>query len=286
VDRVLAVPAHTLNGRKIDPKHATPKNNGKVTSSSKTRKVFVGGVSQDTSADEVEDYFNQFGHVEEAVMLMDQQTKRHRGFGFVTFESENVVDRICEIHYHMIKDKKVECKKAQPKEAILASNTSALLAAKHSVLLNGFGVAGLALEVAHVQQSSVIQVAALHFLATQAAQVQAAVVAHQQQAALAQSAVASAGYGKLVSSYPPLSSYRYSPYSLPGAAQGNVQAAAAAAAMAAASSGHHHHYHAMSTASTATQQAAAYQGYNLANVDMSSFQGVDWSQIYGMGMYV
>lgn len=27
------------------------------------------------------------------------------------------------------------------------------------------------------------------------------------------------------------------------------------------------------------------QGYGLPNVDMSSFQGVDWS-MYGMGMYV
>lgn len=48
-----------------------------------------------------------FIQVEEAVMLMDQQTKRHRGFGFVTFESEDVVDRICEIHFHTIKGKKV-----------------------------------------------------------------------------------------------------------------------------------------------------------------------------------
>jgi len=40
-------------------------------------------------------------------MLMDQQTKRHRGFGFVTFDSEDVVDRICEIHFHTIKGKKV-----------------------------------------------------------------------------------------------------------------------------------------------------------------------------------
>lgn len=29
-----------------------------------------------------------------------------------------------------------------------------------------------------------------------------------------------------------------------------------------------------------------YSGYNLANVDMSSFQNVDWSSLYGMGMYV
>ena len=26
--------------------------------------------------------------------------------------------------------------------------------------------------------------------------------------------------------------------------------------------------------------------HNLANVDMASFQGVDWSSIYGVGMYV
>ena len=48
------------------------------------------------------------GKVEEAVMLMDQQTKRHRGFGFVTFETEDTVDRVCEIHFHTIKNKKVQ----------------------------------------------------------------------------------------------------------------------------------------------------------------------------------
>ena len=47
------------------------------------------------------------GKVDEAVMLMDQQTKRHRGFGFVTFEHEETVDRVCEIHFHTIKNKKV-----------------------------------------------------------------------------------------------------------------------------------------------------------------------------------
>ena len=78
----MKVPIHTLDGKKIDPKHATPKNRPKT--ANKTKKIFVGGVSQDTSVDEVKAYFSQFGKVEEAVMLMDQQTKRHRGFGFVS----------------------------------------------------------------------------------------------------------------------------------------------------------------------------------------------------------
>jgi RNA-binding protein Musashi len=82
VEKVLKVPIHTLDGKKIDPKHATPKNRPKA--ANKTKKIFVGGVSQDTSVEEVKAYFSQFGKVEEAVMLMDQQTKRHRGFGFIT----------------------------------------------------------------------------------------------------------------------------------------------------------------------------------------------------------
>ena len=58
VDRVLSVPSHCLDGKKIDPKHATPKSKSKA---NKTKKIFVGGVSQETSADEVKAYFNQFG---------------------------------------------------------------------------------------------------------------------------------------------------------------------------------------------------------------------------------
>ena len=45
-------------------------------------------------------------------MLMDQQTMpRHRGLGFVTFENAVVMDRVCEIHFHTIKKKKIEFKK-------------------------------------------------------------------------------------------------------------------------------------------------------------------------------
>ncbi|XP_022919374.1 RNA-binding protein Musashi homolog 2 isoform X2 [Onthophagus taurus] len=265
VDNVLKVPIHTLDGKKIDPKHATPKNRPKQPS--KTKKIFVGGVSQDTSAEEVKAYFNQFGKVEETVMLMDQQTKRHRGFGFVTFESEEVVDRVCDIHYHTLKNKRVECKKAQPKEAVQAN---AQLLGKRLML------SGLGMRMAAPTAGAIAAAAAANPLAVVQAQAHVQAAAAAAAAAQAQTAAVT-GYGKLL--YPPLAGYRYAPYPIPtvsagvGAAAGGNPAQGPATAAAA-------------PALAPQVTASPYQGYNLTNVDMSSFQGVDWGSMYGMGMYV
>ncbi|XP_058979279.1 uncharacterized protein LOC101888347 isoform X1 [Musca domestica] len=370
VDKVLKVPIHTLDGKKIDPKHATPKNRPRQ--SNKTKKIFVGGVSQDTSADEVKAYFNQFGTVEETVMLMDQQTKRHRGFGFVTFENEDVVDRVCEIHFHTIKNKKVECKKAQPKEAV----TPAAQLLQKRIMLGTLGVpiptgpgqllsARTAAGVQAMNQFAILPSPAqlqLHAAsgaaASAAAAQQAALISQNpfqvQNAAAAAVAANQSSFGKLLSTYPQaaLHSVRYSPYPIPATAaaatalaqaqqqhhqqqqavavhqhqqQQNAAAAAAqqhtaasnSAAVAAATQAHNAALHAAAAgtqpasaghgttavtnplAAAAAQQAALvastnplnaatnpYQSYALTNVDMSSFQGVDWSSVYGMGMYV
>ena len=51
-------------------------------------RLFVGGLAWATSDDSLRAAFEAFGPVTDAKVIMDRETGRSRGFGFVTFESE------------------------------------------------------------------------------------------------------------------------------------------------------------------------------------------------------
>jgi len=53
-----------------------------------SKKLFVGGLSWGTTEEAFYNTFEQFGAVEEAKIITDRDTGRSRGFGFVTFSSE------------------------------------------------------------------------------------------------------------------------------------------------------------------------------------------------------
>ncbi|KJZ78708.1 hypothetical protein HIM_02099 [Hirsutella minnesotensis 3608] len=106
---IVMVKEHFLDGKIIDPKRAIPRDEQE-----KTSKIFVGGVSQETTDQEFKDYFAQFGRVVDATLMMDKDTGRPRGFGFVTFESEAGVDACINVPLE-IHGKPVEVKKAQPR---------------------------------------------------------------------------------------------------------------------------------------------------------------------------
>lgn len=104
-----AVDANPPVRPQIDPKRAIPRDEQE-----KTSKIFVGGVSQETTDHEFREYFAQFGRVVDATLMMDKDTGRPRGFGFVTFESEAGVEA-CLAAKLEIHGKPIEVKKAQPR---------------------------------------------------------------------------------------------------------------------------------------------------------------------------
>ncbi|NOZ88117.1 MAG: RNA-binding protein [Deltaproteobacteria bacterium] len=55
------------------------------------KKIFVGGLSWDTNDQGLHEAFSRFGEIEEAKVILDRDTGRSRGFGFVTFDSEEAV---------------------------------------------------------------------------------------------------------------------------------------------------------------------------------------------------
>src|SRR5262245_1401397 len=50
-------------------------------------KLFVGGLSTDTTAADLRRWFAPFGDVADAVVVADRGTGRSRGFGFVSFQT-------------------------------------------------------------------------------------------------------------------------------------------------------------------------------------------------------
>ncbi|VUZ40821.1 unnamed protein product [Hymenolepis diminuta] len=49
-----------------------------------TRKIFVGGLPYETTDAKLREFFEQFGPIEEAVVITDRATQKSRGYGFVT----------------------------------------------------------------------------------------------------------------------------------------------------------------------------------------------------------
>ncbi len=57
-------------------------------------KLFIGGISWETTEEKLRDHFQAYGEVAEIVVMKDRATGRGRGFGFVVFADPAVADRV------------------------------------------------------------------------------------------------------------------------------------------------------------------------------------------------
>lgn len=145
-EKCLKCPSHILDGKEIEVKIAIPKKqtkkkqqehksqpkvvtqkvaSRKISESEKIpvkhRKVFVGGLPHSVTNEELKQYFEKYGELEDHVVMVDRNTGKPRGFGFVTYVDVNCVDKVMDQKdSHKLKGKWIDCKRATPKEELEA----------------------------------------------------------------------------------------------------------------------------------------------------------------------
>ncbi|CAL1384896.1 unnamed protein product [Linum trigynum] len=120
---------HLIDGRNVEAKKALPRddqnnlnrisNNSSIQRSpgpTRTKKIFVGGLASSVTETDFKNYFDQFGTITDVVVMYDHNTQRPRGFGFITFDTEEAVDKVLYKTFHELNGKMVEVKRAVPKE--------------------------------------------------------------------------------------------------------------------------------------------------------------------------
>lgn len=125
-DKVVSL-QHTIDRRDVEAKKAVPKeeNPGAKQAnglSQRTKKIFVGGLAPSVDEHAFRKYFEQYGTVDDAVVMYDHDNKRPRGFGFITFSSEEAVDAVFTGgSLQTLHDKPIEIKRAVPRDQIASA---------------------------------------------------------------------------------------------------------------------------------------------------------------------
>lgn len=118
---------HVIDGRTVEAKKAVPRDDHQNSNRSnisihgspgpvQTKKIFVGGLASTVTESDFKVYFERFGTITDVVVMYDHNTQRPRGFGFITYDSEEAVDKVLIKTFHELNGKMVEVKRAVPKE--------------------------------------------------------------------------------------------------------------------------------------------------------------------------
>ncbi|CAB4056074.1 MSI [Lepeophtheirus salmonis] len=79
-------------------------------------KVFLGGLPSNLTETDLRNFFfPRYGEVCEVIIMYDQEKKKSRGFGFLSFSDDQAVNRACAEHFVNIQNKQVEIKRAEPR---------------------------------------------------------------------------------------------------------------------------------------------------------------------------
>ncbi|XP_074025651.1 RNA-binding protein squid-like [Leptinotarsa decemlineata] len=102
LSKVEAAGDHIINGKKVDPKKAKGRKG----------KIFVGGLTNEITDDDIKCHFAQFGTIADTQMPFDKVKNQRKGFCFIIYESEQVVRDLMKSPKQTIKGIEIDIKRA------------------------------------------------------------------------------------------------------------------------------------------------------------------------------
>ena len=115
VDTILDDKPQSIDGQAVFMRRAIPKDDPNPLAQAITRKLFIGGLTEEATEQDITSVLSIFtSHQPEQIKLMrDRNTNKFKGYAFVIYQSEDVVDKLFIIRNATIKAKRVELKKAE-----------------------------------------------------------------------------------------------------------------------------------------------------------------------------
>lgn len=74
--------------------HALLQDSNKPGAHLTVKKIFVGGIKEDTEEYQIREYFEKYGKIECIDIMEERSTGKKRGFCFVSFDDHDTVDKI------------------------------------------------------------------------------------------------------------------------------------------------------------------------------------------------
>uniref|UniRef100_A0A3Q0SUS0 Heterogeneous nuclear ribonucleoprotein A1 pseudogene 48 n=1 Tax=Amphilophus citrinellus TaxID=61819 RepID=A0A3Q0SUS0_AMPCI len=117
VDEAMKARPHKVDGRVVEPKRAVSREDSNKPGAHLTvKKIFVGGIKEDTEEYHIREYFEKYGKIECIDIMEERSTGKKRGFCFVTFDDHDTVDKIVAQKFHTINFHNCEVRKALSKQ--------------------------------------------------------------------------------------------------------------------------------------------------------------------------
>ncbi|XP_070312243.1 heterogeneous nuclear ribonucleoprotein A1-like [Odocoileus virginianus] len=125
VDAAMNTRPHKVDRRVVEPKRAVSREDSQRPGAHLTvKKIFVGGIKEDTEEYHLRDYLEQYGKIEVTEIMTDRGSGKKRGFASVAFDDHDSVGKTAIQKCHTVNGHNCEVRKALSEQEMASASSS------------------------------------------------------------------------------------------------------------------------------------------------------------------